>query len=88
MEHEHLIDHGARMAQIQDERRQRRERDLRDQRSTELTPVQRLRLWERLHHLRIPSRLQDSLAEVIARDTGLSVADVQAAQAERANPAP
>lgn len=86
MDLESPAEHSARMAQLQDERQQRRERDLRDQRSIELTPAQRLRLWERLHQLRIPARLQDSLATVIARDTGLSVAEVHAAQAERANP--
>jgi len=83
---ETVAEHRIRVGLQQSDRIERRERECQEQRSPNLTAVQRLRLWERLHQLRIPAVLQGTLASVIAGDTGLSVQQVHEAQLERAVP--
>ena len=83
---ETVAEHRTRLGLQQSDRIERRERECLEQRSPDLTPVQRLRLWERLHQLRIPSRLRGTLATVIAGDTGLSIEQVHEAQLARALP--
>jgi hypothetical protein len=83
---ESVAEHRARLALQQSDRLERRERERLEQRSLDLTAEQRLHLWERLHQLRIPARLQGTLASVIAGDTGLSLEQVRDALHARANP--
>jgi hypothetical protein len=84
---ESVAEHRARLALQATDQLERRERERLEQRSLDLTPEQRLHLWERLHQLRIPSRLQGTLGSVIAGDTGLSIEQVREALHARANPA-
>jgi len=83
---ETVAEHRVRVGLQQSDRIERRERECLEQRSPDLTPVQRLRLWERLHQLRIPTVLQGTLASVISGDTGLSVEQVLEAQLARVAP--
>jgi hypothetical protein len=83
---ESVAEHRERLALQQADRLERRERDRLEQRSLELTPEQRLHLWERLHQLRIPASLKGTLGSVIANDTGLSLDQVRAVLHARANP--
>lgn len=83
---ETVAEHRVRVSLQQSDRAERRERECLEQRSPELTPLQRLRLWERLHQLRIPSVLRGTLATVIAGDTGLSIEQLNEAMLARAQP--
>jgi hypothetical protein len=67
-----------RMARLQTEAVERRQQELREQSSPLSTPSARIRLWEQLHQLALPSNLAHRLLEVIAADTGLSVEEVRA----------
>jgi hypothetical protein len=83
---ESVAEHRARLALQQTDRLERRERERLEQRSLDLSAEQRLHLWERLHQLRIPSRLQGTLGSVIAGDTGLSLEQVREALLARTLP--
>ena len=47
-------------------------------------PEERIRIWERLHELRLPRSLEHSLVRVIATQTDLTVQAVQQEQRRRA----
>lgn len=82
--------HRARIALEEAERAQRRRAELEAQRSDRNPPDVRIRIWERLHGLRLPSDAAHPILDVIAVGTRLTLVDVReeqrARQARRAAP--
>jgi hypothetical protein len=83
---EPLIDHRARLEQVQFEAAARRERALIDQRSPENSPEVRVRIWERLHQVRLPKDPAHPVMARVAEVTGLELAQVLEVQRFRAHP--
>jgi len=83
---EQAEDFRARVAHIQAEAAAERRRELIDQASDLKTPSERIRIWERLHDVRMPRAPEHNLLTVIANDTGLSLEQVQHEQQERTRP--
>ena len=83
---EPLIDHRARLEQVQFEAAARRERALIDQRSPENSPEVRVRIWERLHQVRLPKDPAHPVMARVAEVTGLELAQVLEVQRFRAQP--
>jgi hypothetical protein len=83
---EPLIDHRARLEQMQFEAAQRRERALIDQRSPENSPEVRVRIWERLHQVRLPKDPAHPIMVRVAELTGMDLAEVLEVQRLRAQP--
>jgi hypothetical protein len=77
------LDHRARLERQQFEANERRERALIDQRSAENTPEQRVRIWERLHQVRMPKSPDHNILQVIAQQTGLKLSEVRDVQTSR-----
>jgi hypothetical protein len=75
-----LNDYRARLALAAEERAERRRLDLDEQRSSQNTPTVRIRAWEKVHGLRLPSDGAHAILAIIAADTGLSLTDVHAEQ--------
>ena len=75
---------AERFAQEEHEREERRRRELAEQRSDANTPDVRIRAWERLHGLRMPSDPAHPVLDVIAVSTRLTLAQVREEQAARA----
>ncbi len=73
----------TRILQQQADAAERRRQDLKDQASTLKTPAARIRVWERLHHARLPKDIAHGLVAVIAAGTGLTAEQVQDEQRER-----
>lgn len=73
----------TRILQQQADTAERRRQDLKDQASTLKTPAARIRVWERLHHARLPKDMAHGLVAVIAASTGLTAEQVQDEQRER-----
>ena len=75
---------------------QQQDRDRAELRANELatqtSPVraaeERIRIWERLHELRLPSTSAHALVKVVAAQTHLTVGEVQAEQRRRSAGAP
>lgn len=78
-----LKDHRARVALEQDERAQQRRLELAEQRSSLNPPDVRIRAWEKVHKLRMPSDPTHPILDVIAVGTGLTLAEVLAEQGAR-----
>lgn len=77
---------GERRAQVlreEQERAETRRRELEEQSSAAHLPGERIRIWERLHALRLPASEAHPLVEVIAAQTHLSVSDVRKEQQTR-----
>jgi hypothetical protein len=83
---EPLFDHRARLEQMQFEAAARRDRALIDQRSPENSPEVRVRIWERLHQVRMPKDPAHPIMARIAEVTGLQLAEVLEVQRFRAQP--
>jgi hypothetical protein len=81
---ENSADYRERMALIQTEASERRQKQLEEQCSPLNTPSARIRIWERLHQLELPRSPGHRLIAVIAANTGLSPEDVRAEQQSRA----
>ena len=81
-------DFRARIARRQAEVAEVRQRDLIEQASSVNTPDRRIRIWERLHEITMPRDTSHRLLRVIAAQTGLTMAEVQAEQHNRAHPVP
>lgn len=94
---ERINDHRARLAVEEHERAEQRRLELAEQRSNLNPPDVRIRTWEKLHGLRMPSDASHPILDVIAVSTRLSLAEVQeeqrarlarvAAAAQKQNPA-
>ena len=83
---ESSADYRARMARIQSEAIERRQKELLEQASPLNTPSARIRIWERLHQVELPRNPAHRLIAIIAANTGLSADDVRAEQTSRAAP--
>ncbi len=81
-------DFRARIARRQAEAAEVRQRELVEQASTINSPDLRIRIWERLHEITMPRDASHRLLGVIAAQTGLTMAQVQTEQHNRANPPP
>ena len=79
-------DFRARIARLQAEAAQTRQRELLEQTSSINSPEVRIRIWERLHEIRMPLDAGHRLLNVIAAQTGLTVAQIQTEQLPRASP--
>jgi hypothetical protein len=78
-----INDYRARLALEEEERAQRRRLDLDEQRSHLNPPNVRIRAWEKVHGLRLPSDASHAILDVIAADTGLTLAEVLEEQQAR-----
>ena len=81
-------DFRARIARRQAEAAEVRQRELIEQASTINSPDLRIRIWERLHEISLPLDTGHRLLGVIAAQTGLTMAQVQSEQHNRAHPMP
>ncbi len=72
--------HGERLAEEQRERAKKRSLELAEQRSDLNPPEQRIRAWEQMHGLRMPSDPRHPILDVIAVSTRLTLAEVQQEQ--------
>jgi hypothetical protein len=84
---EPIIDHRARLERIQFEAAERRERALIDQRSPDNTPEMRIRVWERLHQVRLPKDPTHAILPQVAQQTALNLSEILEVQRLRAQPA-
>jgi len=81
----HVVQTPAeRFAQEERERAERRLRQLAEQRSDANPPEARIRTWERLHGLRLPSDPAHPILDLIAVSTRLTLAQVRDEQCARA----
>jgi hypothetical protein len=81
---ESQADNRERMAVLQAEALERRQKQLGEQRSPLNSPADRIRIWERLHQLTMPRSPSHRLVAVIAANTSLSLEEVRLEQRERA----
>ena len=75
---------AERLAQEEHERAEKRRRELAEQRSDLNPPNVRIRTWEKLHQLRLPSDPAHPVLDIIAISTRLTLAEVQEEQRTRA----
>jgi len=80
----HVQTPAERFAQEEHEREERKRRELAEQRSDANTPDVRIRAWEKLHGLRLPSDPAHPILDVIAVGTRLTLAQVREEQGARA----
>jgi len=80
-------DFRARAERAAREAAERREQALVGQRSADNTNDARVRIWERLHQVTLPRDPAHPILTLIAKQTGMSIADVRAVQMQRAIPA-
>ncbi len=80
-------DFRARAERAAREAAERREQALVDQRSSDNTNDARVRIWERLHQVTLPRDPAHPILALIAKQTGMPIADVRAVQTQRAIPA-
>ena len=72
------------LAQQEHERAEKRRQDLAEQRSDVNPPDVRIRMWEKVHQLRLPSDPAHPILDVIAVSTRLTLAEVREEQRTRA----
>jgi hypothetical protein len=75
---------AERLAHEESERAEKRRQELAEQRSDLNPPDVRIRAWEKIHQLRLPSDPAHPVLLVIAVSTGLTLADVREEQRIRA----
>jgi hypothetical protein len=78
-----ISDHRARVHREADERAQKRQLQLSEQRARENPPAARIRAWEKAHGLRLPTSPSHPILVVIASDTALTVEEVREEQQAR-----
>lgn len=81
-----MLDHRARIERAQLDAEERRAQSFFEQRSATNTPAQRVRAWEQLHQMRLPKDPAHAVLKVVAKQTGMAVADVQEVQRQRVRP--
>ncbi len=77
-------DHRARIALEEREKADRRRLELAEQQSNLNTPEMRIRAWEKVHELRMPTDPSHPILDVIAIATRLTLEQVQEEQRIRA----
>lgn len=83
VQQEIILDHRARLEQLQQEAAQRRQRALIDQRSPDNSPDTRVRIWERLHQVRLPRDPVHPILRQVAEQTALTLDEVRQVQQSR-----
>jgi hypothetical protein len=81
-------EHRLKIQQQDRERAALRASELATQMSPARAAEERIRIWERLHALRLPSTPAHALVKVVAMHTHLTVGEVQAEQRRRSAGAP
>lgn len=81
-----MSDHRARVLREADEREQRRQQQLNEQRLTSNPPNARIRAWEKAHGLRLPTSPTHPILVLIASDTALTVNQIHEEQQARKTP--
>ena len=79
-----VVNPAERLAFEELERAEKRREDLAEQRSALNPPEVRIRTWERIHQLRMPSDPAHPILDVIAVSTRLTLEEVQEEQRTRA----
>lgn len=82
--HQSVQTPAERFAHEEQERAERKRRELAEQRSDANPPDVRIRTWERLHGLRLPSDPAHPILDLVAVSTRLTLAQVQEEQSARA----
>jgi hypothetical protein len=83
---EPILDYRARAARLRLETEQQRSRALNDQCDPENAPEIRVRIWEKLHQVRLPKDPSHAILTVVAQQTGLDLQAVHEVQRLRAQP--
>lgn len=84
--HDPVLDHRARLERAQLEAAERRSQAIIDQRSPDSSPEVRVRVWERLHQVRLPKNPEHAVLLVIAEQTGMHLSEIHEVQRLRAQP--
>ena len=79
-----LVNPAERLAREEYERSEKRRQELAEQRSELNPPEVRIRTWERIHQLRMPSDPAHPILDVIAVSTRLTLEEVREEQRARA----
>jgi hypothetical protein len=79
-----LVNPAERLAREEYERSEKRRQELAEQRSELNSPEVRIRTWERIHQLRMPSDPAHPILDVIAVSTRLTLEEVREEQRARA----
>ena len=79
-----LVNPAERLAREEYERSEKRRQELAQQRSELNPPEVRIRTWERIHQLRMPSDPAHPILDVIAISTRLTLEEVRKEQRMRA----
>ena len=79
-----LVNPAERLAREEYERSKKRRQELAEQRSELNPPEVRIRTWERIHQLRMPSDPAHPILDVIAINTRLTLEEVREEQRMRA----
>ena len=79
-----LVNPAERLAREEYERSEKRRQELAEQRSELNPPEVRIRTWERIHQLRMPSDPAHPILDVIAINTRLTLEEVREEQRMRA----
>ena len=79
-----MMDFKARQVHQQAEAAERRRVDLAEQSSHLKSAEERIRIWERIHEVKLPKGPTHRLIGIIAANTGLSNSDVRDEQQRRA----
>jgi hypothetical protein len=79
-----LVNPAERLAAEEYERSEKRRQELAEQRSDLNPPEIRIRTWERIHQLRMPSDPAHPILDVIAVSTRLTLEEVREEQRTRA----
>lgn len=82
---DYVSDFRAQLERRRLEAEQRRSQDLLAQRAHENTPEMRVRMWERVHQLRMPKDPAHAILAQIAQQTHLPLAEVHEVQRQRAH---
>jgi hypothetical protein len=80
-----LADHRERIALEEEERAKKRTTQFEELRSEVNAVPVRIRAWEKMHGLRLPSDPAHPILRVIASNTGISIACLQEEQQARAS---
>jgi hypothetical protein len=78
------VNPAERLAAEEYERSEKRRQELAEQRSDLNSPETRIRTWERIHQLRMPSDPAHPILDVIAVSTRLTLEEVREEQRTRA----
>jgi len=81
-----IADHRARIEVEETARAEKRRVQLADQASDMHSASERIRVWEKIHGLRLPSDPSHPILDVVAVATRLTLSEVQEEQRARATP--